>query len=119
MGTRDNIQLNKFNKLFVRLKDSCSRIYRPGMSAQGPIQVIFDWAGGQNIVIGAAVISLLISLLAFKLFAFFFAFIFSIVASILVFIIAKSIFYKPKEYSIELDGERYYLVICERCACEW
>ncbi len=116
MGTRNNLQLDKLsgllgviNKLFGRLKDSCSRIYRPGMSAQGPIQVVIDWAGGRNIAIGAAVISLLVSLLAFKLFALIFALIFSIVASSLVFIIAKTIFYKPKEISIELDGENTVL----------
>ena len=116
MGTRDNLQLNKLNgllgvinKIFGRLKDSCSRLYRPGMSAQGPIQVVSDWAGGRNIAIGATIISLLVSLLAFKLFAILFALIFSIVASSLVFVIAKTIFYKPKEYSIELDGENTVL----------
>jgi hypothetical protein len=116
MGTRDNLQLDKFkgllsglNKLFGRLIDSCARIYRPGMSAQGPIQVLFDWTGGRNIVIGAAVISFLVSVLAFTLFANFFAFIFSVVASVLVFFLAKTIFYKPKEYSIELDGENTVL----------
>ncbi len=116
MGTRNNLQLDKLNgllgvinKIFGRLKDSFSRIYRPGMSAQGPIQVICDWVGGRNIAIGTAVISLLVSLLAFKLFALIFALIFSIVASSLVFIIAKTIFYKPKEYSIELDGENTVL----------
>ena len=116
MGTRDNLQLDKLsgllgviNKFFGRLKDSCSRLYRPGMSAQGPIQVIFDWVGGRNIAIGATIISLLVSLLAFKLFAILFALIFSIVASSLVFVIAKTIFYKPKEYSIELDGENTVL----------
>ncbi|GJM05378.1 MAG: hypothetical protein DHS20C09_13690 [marine bacterium B5-7] len=112
MGTRNNLQLDKLNgllrvinKIFIRLKDSFSRIYRPGMSAQGPVQVLIDWTGGRNITIGATVISLLVSLLAFKLFAVLFAFIFSIVVSTLIFVIAKTIFYKPKEYSIELDGE--------------
>jgi hypothetical protein len=97
------------NKLFGRLIDSCSRIYRPGMSAQGSIQVISDWAGGRNVAIGAGIISLLLSLLAFKLFALLFALIFSLVASTLIFVIAKTIFYKPKEYSIELDGENTLL----------
>lgn len=116
MGTRNNLQLDKLsgslgviNKLFGRLKDSCSRLYRPGMSAQGPIQVVFDWAGGRNIAIGATILSLLVCLLAFKLFALLFALIFSIVASTLIFIIAKTIFYKPKEFSIELDGENTVL----------
>lgn len=116
MGTRNNLQLDKLDeqlgvikRLLGRLKDSCARLYRPGMSAQGPIQVIFDWAGGKNIVIGAAAISLIVSLLAFKLFAVLFALIFSIVASTLIFVIAKSIFYKPQEYSFELDGENTVL----------
>lgn len=116
MGTRNNLQLDKLNGLLgivknlgQRLKDACSRIYRPGMSAQGPIQVLFDWTGGRNITLGAAAISLLITALAFKLFALFFALFFSIFASILVFIVAKTIFYKPKEYSIELDGENTVL----------
>jgi len=116
MGTRNNLQLDKvngllgvINKLFGRLKDSCSRLYRPGMSAQGPIQVVSDWAGGRNIAIGASIISLLVCLLAFKLFAILFALIFSIVASTLIFILAKTIFYKPKEFSIELDGENTVL----------
>jgi len=116
MGTRDNLQLEKFkgllgglNKLFGRLKDSCARIYRPGMSAQGPIQVLVDWTGGRNITIGAVVISFLITLVAFTLFANIFALIFSVVASVLVFFLAKTIFYKPKEYSIELDGENTVL----------
>jgi hypothetical protein len=116
MGTRNNLQLDKvnrllgvINKLFGRLIDSCSRLYRPGMSAQGPIQVVFDWTGGRNITIGAAVISFLVTLMAFTLFANLFAFIFSIVASALIFFLAKTIFYKPKEFSIELDGENTVL----------
>tara|TARA_R110000782_G_scaffold191602_2_gene281408 strand:- start:209 stop:892 length:684 start_codon:yes stop_codon:yes gene_type:complete len=116
MGTRNNLQLDKLSgllggvsKLLGRLKDSFLRFYRPGMSAQGPMQVLIDWTGGRNIVIGATAISLLISLLAFKLFAFLFALVFSIVVTTLIFIIAKTIFYKPKEYSIELDGENTVL----------
>ena len=116
MGTRNNLQLDKlngllgfFNTLFSRIKDSCSRIYRPGMSAKGPIQVLVDWTGGLNITIVAAVISFLVTFMAFVLFATFFALIFSIIASALVFFLAKTLFYKPKEYSIELDGENTVL----------
>jgi hypothetical protein len=88
-----------------RIKDSLARIYRPGMSFEGSIQMIIDWIGGKEIAIGAVAISFVVAVLSFILFAIFFALVFSIVSTVIIFIIAKTIFYKPREYSIEIDGE--------------
>lgn len=109
MATGNNLHLDEARGLLTKIKDICARIYRPGMSAQGPLQYILDWAGDKNVLIGAATISLLVSIWSFALFAIFFAFVFSLVASALIFIGAKLIFYKPKEYTIELDGENTIL----------
>lgn len=88
-----------------RIKDSLARIYRPGMSFKGSTQMIIDWTGGRGIAIGAATISFVVTVLSFILFANFFALVFSIISTIIIFIIAKAIFYKPKQYSIEIEGE--------------
>ncbi len=89
----------------TRIKDSLARIYRPGMSFKGSVQMIIDWVGGKEIAIGAAATSFVVTLLSFILFAAFFAFVFSLILTIIIFIIAKTLLYKPKEYSIEIDGE--------------
>jgi hypothetical protein len=100
---------NELNKWLMKITNSCARIYKPGMSIKGPVQMLIDWTGDKNIVIGATVISLLVSFLAFTLFANIFAFVFSIVASALIFTAAKIFFYKPKEYTVEIDGENTVL----------
>lgn len=89
----------------TRIKDSLARIYRPGMSFKGSLQMIIDWVGGKEIAIGAAVTSFVVTLLSFVLFATFFALVFSITLTFIIFTIAKIIFYKPQEYSIEIEGE--------------
>lgn len=109
MATGNNLHLDEIRGFLIRVKDACARIYRPGVSLHSSIQYLLDWVGDKNILIGAASISLLISLWAFTLFAFFFACLFSLMASVLIFIGAKLIFYKPKEYSVELDGENTIL----------
>jgi len=87
------------------MKNTCARFYRPGISAQDSLQYIIDWIGDKNNLMGAASISFLIAIFSFTLFSFSFACLFSIVTTILIFIGTKLIFYKPKEYSIELEGE--------------
>lgn len=109
MANGNNLHLDEIRKLSTAIKDLLTRIYRPGMSPKGIIQNIIDYVGDQNIAIGAAVISLLISLWSFSLFATFFALIFSVFTTASVFVVAKLIFYKPKEYSVELDGENTIL----------
>jgi len=109
MATGNNLHLDKVRKRLIKIKDVCARIYRPGMSLQGPLQYLLDWTGDKNVLIGATSLSVLVSIWSFTLFAIFFAFVFSLVASTLIFIGAKLIFYKPKEYSIELDGENTIL----------
>jgi len=109
MTTGKDSHSDKVKKCISKLKDACARIYRPGIPMQDSLQYLIDWLGDKNALIGAAAISLVVSLFAFSLFAFFFACIFSIVATVLIFIGAKMIFYKPKEYSIELDGEQTIL----------
>ncbi len=109
MATANNSGLDIAKKYSEKIKDACARIYRPGMSIQGALQYITDWVGDKNTLIAAASVSFLVTISAFTLFAFFFACIFSLIASVLVFIGAKLIFYKPKEYSIELDGENTIL----------
>ena len=106
---RNNLHLDEAKDILGKVKDTCARIYRPGMSLQGTLQNILDWVGDRNVVIGAAVLSLLVTLWAFSLFAILFALLFSIIATVLIFIGAKLIFYKPKEYSIELEGENTIL----------
>jgi len=105
MATANDSGLDVVKKCSTKIKDACARVYRPGMSMQSALQYILDWIGDKNTLIGAASISFLITISAFTLFAFFFACIFSVIASALIFIGAKLIFYKPKEYAIELDGE--------------
>ena len=105
----NNLKLNEARQIGNIIKDTCARIYRPGMSPKGIIQNIVDYVGDKNAAIGASVVSLIIVLWAFSLFATIFAIIFSIMAIIAIFVIAKLIFYKPKEVSIELDGENTIL----------
>ncbi len=100
---------DKIKKCTSKLKDVCARIYRPGIPMQDSLQYLIDWVGDKNALIGAIAISLVVSLFSFSLFAFFFACVFSIVATALIFIGAKLIFYKPKEYSIDLEGENTIL----------
>jgi hypothetical protein len=109
MATGNNFRFNEVKKYSTIIKDTCARIYRPGMSLQGTVQYLIDWVGDKNVLIGAAALSFLISIFSFSLFAFIFACLFSLVATALVFIGAKLIFYKPKEYSIDLDGENTIL----------
>jgi|LWDU01.1.fsa_nt_gi hypothetical protein len=109
MAKGNNLRLDEIKNSSTKIKDACARIYRPGMSLQGSIQYLIDWVGDKNSLIGAASVSLLLTLWAFSLFAFFFACLFSVCTSILIFIAAKLIFYKPKEYSIELEGENTIL----------
>jgi hypothetical protein len=109
MATGNNLHINEAKKYSTLIKDTCARIYRPGMSIQGTAQYFIDWVGDKNVLIGAAALSFLISIFSFSLFAFFFACLFSLVAIVLIFIGAKLIFYKPKEYSIDLDGENTIL----------
>ena len=105
MAKNNNLRLDQVKKCSTKIKDACARIYRPSMSMQGSLQYLLDWMGDKNSLIAAACISLLVSIGAFSLFAFFFACLFSLVASTIIFISTKLIFYKPKEISIELDGE--------------
>jgi hypothetical protein len=100
---------DKIKKIIIIIKDACSRIYRPGIPLQDTLQYLINWVGDKNALIGAAAISLIITLISFSLFAFFFACLFSIIAMAIVFIIAKTIFYKPVEYSIELEDENTIL----------
>ncbi len=109
MATGNYLHLDEVKEYLAKIKDSCARIYRPGMSIQGPLQYILDWTGDKNVLIGAATISILVSIWSFALFANFFAFVFSLAASAIIFIGAKIFFYKPKEYSVELDGENTIL----------
>jgi hypothetical protein len=97
------------NKVISTIQDAFARIYRPGTSAKETLQYIINWVGDKNALIGATIISVIISLISFSLFAFLFAVIFSIFTTAIVFIIAKMIFYKPIEYSIDLEGENTIL----------
>lgn len=101
--------LDATKKGLAKVMDSFGRIYRPGMSIKGPIQATIDYVGDKKVAIGAAVLALIVSLWSLTLFAFLFAVLFSIVATILIFVGAKLIFYKPTEYSVELDGENTIL----------
>lgn len=109
MAAGNNLHLDEVRELLAKVKDSCARFYRPGMTIKGPIQTILDYVGNKNIAIGAAIFSLIISLWSFTLFAVLFATLFSVAATILIFLGAKVIFYKPKEVSIDLDGENTIL----------
>lgn len=109
MATGNNLKLDEAKQVGGSIKNFFTRIYRPGMSMQGPVNYIVDYVGDKNATIGAAVISFLIILWSFSLFAFLFAIFFSIIATAIVFIIAKLIFYKPKEVSIEIDDEKTVL----------
>ncbi|MCG8378182.1 MAG: hypothetical protein MI865_01775 [Proteobacteria bacterium] len=109
MANGNNLHLNKVKGLLGKLKISLSRIYHPGMSIKGIVQNIVDYVGDKNIAIGAGVASLLVTIWSFSLFAWLFALFFSIIATVLIFVVIKLIFYKPKEYSIELDGENTIL----------
>ena len=109
MGTGNNLKLNEAKKFGNLIKDTCARIYRPGMSLKGILQNVVDYVGDKNAAIGATAISIIVTLWSFSLFAVLFAIIFSIIATVVIFIIAKLIFYKPKEVSIELDDEKTIL----------
>jgi hypothetical protein len=109
MTTANNLRLDLVKKYSTKIKNACARIYRPGMSMQGTLQYLIDWVGDKNTLFAAASISFLVTIGAFTLFSFFFACIFSFIASTLIFIGTKLIFYKPKEYSIELAGENTIL----------
>lgn len=109
MVTGKSSHTEKVKKCTSKLKDACARIYRPGIPIHDSLQYLIDWVGDKNVLIGAAGISLVVSLFSFSLFAFFFACFFSVAASALIFIGAKLIFYKPKEYSIDLEGENTIL----------
>jgi hypothetical protein len=109
MARGNNLHLNEVKKVTSMIKDSCGRIYRPGMSLRGPVQYILDYVGDKNAAIGAAILSLILAIWSFSLFATIFAIIFAITATILIFVGAKVIFYQPKEVSIDLDGENTIL----------
>jgi hypothetical protein len=109
MAAGNNLRLDEARDWLSKIKDSCARIYRPGMSIKGPVQYIFDYVGDKNVFIGATILSLIVTIWSFTLFAILFAILFSIAATTLIFVGAKLIFYKPKEYSIELDGENTIL----------
>jgi hypothetical protein len=100
---------DKLKNLSSLMKDACGRIYRPGIQLQDSLQFIIDWVGDKNALIGAAALSVFITLFSFSLFAFLFACIFSVFTTAIIFISAKLIFYKPKEYSIDLEGENTIL----------
>ena len=100
---------DKLKKLGSQIQDACGRIYRPGIQIQDSLEFLIDWVGDKNSLIGAAALSLIVALISFSLFAFLFACIFSVFTTSVIFIIAKQIFYKPKEYSIELEGENTIL----------
>ena len=100
---------DKLKKRGSLIQDACGRIYRPGIGIQDTIEFLIDWVGDKNALIGAAVISLIAAMISFSLFAFLFACIFTLFTTAVIFIIAKQIFYKPKEYSIELDDENTIL----------
>ncbi|MBL1140504.1 MAG: hypothetical protein HND53_00545 [Proteobacteria bacterium] len=100
---------DKLKNLMVIITDTFGRIYRPGGSLQDSLQYLINWVGDKNALIGATVISLLLCLVSFSLFAFFFACVFSVFTTAIVFIIAKLVFYKPIEYSIELEDENTIL----------
>ena len=109
MATANNLHLDEVRQWLAKIRDNCARIYRPGMSLHGPLQYIIDWIGDKNVLIGATIISILVCLWSFALFTTLFALVFSLVASALIFIGAKIIFYKPKEYTIEVEGENTVL----------
>lgn len=109
MARGNNLHLDEARDALTIVKDFFARIYRPGMSIKGIIQNVIDYVGDKNVAIGAAVISFLITIWAFALFTKFFSLLFSICATIAVFIIAKLIFYKPKEYSVELGDDKTVL----------
>lgn len=100
---------DKLKKITLFFKDAFARIYRPGVPLQDSLQYLIDWVGDKNALIGAAAISFIVALISLSLFAFFFALIFSVLTTAIIFIIAKQIFYEPKEYSVELEGENTVL----------
>ena len=109
MATGNNLKLDEAKQIGGHIKNFFTRIYRPGMSLQGPVQYFVDYVGDKNAAIGAAVVSFLVMLWSFSLFAILFAILFSIIATAIIFVIAKFIFYKPKEISIDIDGEKTIL----------
>ncbi len=109
MATSKNSHTDKINKCCSKFKDAFARIYRPGIPLQNSIQYLTDWVGDKNSLLGAAALSLLVTIFAFSLFAFIFACIFSVISTAIIFIGAKLIFYKPIEYSIDLEGENTIL----------
>ncbi len=109
MGKGNNLKLDEAKQVGNSLKDILARIYRPGMSINGFIQNIVDYVGDKNAAIGAAVISFIVFLMSLSLFATLFALIFSVITTVVIFLIAKLIFYKPKEVSIELAEENTIL----------
>lgn len=100
---------DRLKRLGNRILDACGRIYRPGIKIQDSISFLIDWIGNKYALIGAAVVSLLTAIISFSLFAFLFACFFTIFSTAVIFIIAKQIFYQPKEYSIELEDENTIL----------
>ncbi len=100
---------DRVKKYLTMITDACARIYRPGTSLKDSLQYFIDWVGDKNGLIGAVAVSFIVSMISFSLFAFFFACIFSLLATVLIFIGAKLIFYKPIEYSIDLEGEQTIL----------
>ena len=109
MATGNNLHIDEAKEWFTKFRDNCARIYRPGMSIQGPVQTILDYVGDKNAAIGATILSLIITIWSFSLFATLFAILFSITATTLMFVGAKIFFYAPEEVSIDLDGENTIL----------
>ena len=109
MATSNSSHTDKINKCCSKFKDAFARIYRPGIPLQNSIQYLTDWVGNKNSLLGAAALSLLVTIFAFSLFAFIFACFFSVISTAIIFIGAKLIFYKPIEYSIDLEGENTIL----------
>ena len=100
---------DRLKKLGGHILDACGRIYRPGVKPQDSLDFMVDWMGDKNALIGASITSFVTAIISFSLFAFFFACVFTVFTTALIFIIAKQLFYKPKEYSIELDNEKTIL----------
>lgn len=109
MANSNNLHLDKVCKYACIGKGLLTRIYHPGMSVKGVIQNIVDYVGDKNVAIGATAISFLLFIWALSLFTLLFTLVFTLCSTIAVFVAAKLIFYKPKEYNIELDNENTIL----------
>lgn len=97
--------MNGLSNLFSDIQDLPKRFYRPGITARGFFDNVIDYVGDLATCLGALVVSVLILIISLALFATWFAVFFFIIITPIIFMLAKAVFYQPKQVIIDFDDD--------------